>query len=47
MKEYLDSSDRKQKRSFIPIDFPINDWESLKPYFDQLMDHSTGLHEMK
>jgi len=38
MKEFLNLSDRKEKRQFLPKDYEINAWEDLKPYLDQLME---------
>ncbi|MCI4670890.1 MAG: M3 family oligoendopeptidase [Bacteroidia bacterium] len=45
MKEFLDTSDRKLKRNFLPVDFVIGEWEALKPYFDQLMAHELDSKE--
>ncbi|MEO0897858.1 MAG: M3 family oligoendopeptidase [Bacteroidota bacterium] len=36
MKEYLQLTDRKQARQFLPSDFSITTWEALEPYLKKL-----------
>ena len=38
MKEFLQIKDNKLDRTFIPTDFEITDWESLKKYYDELAE---------
>lgn len=38
MKEYLEITDKKQARTYIPSDYKITDWETLKPYFEYLVE---------
>ena len=42
MQEYLEITDKKASRTFIPKDFEITDWESLKVHFDFLESQSLG-----
>ncbi|MEL6593205.1 MAG: M3 family oligoendopeptidase [Bacteroidota bacterium] len=37
MKELLEIGDHKAKRTFIPYDFVINNWEDLKPHYEFLI----------
>ncbi len=37
MKAFLEISDPKANRSFLPADFEIKDWDGLKPFYDQLL----------
>ncbi|MDW3651357.1 MAG: M3 family oligoendopeptidase [Bacteroidia bacterium] len=38
MQEFLQIKDNKLARTFLPTDFEITDWESIKIYYDQLME---------
>lgn len=38
MKEFLQIKDNKLDRTFIPVDFTITDWESVKKYYDKLAE---------
>ena len=48
MQEFLQIKDNKLARTFLPTDFEITDWESIKSYYDQLMEaEPEGVEELE
>jgi len=48
MQEFLQIKDNKLARTFLPTDFEITDWESIKIYYDQLMEaEPQGVEELE
>lgn len=40
MQAYLQVEDRKASRQFLPTDFEVENWEQLKPYFEELLSET-------